>query len=86
MQSCLHPDIADAIVGHGDRKKDVKSLYLAINDADLVREIDRLTFDHRKAEIWEQRRLGGFPWGLSCCDRRQRQLSPADTMAEGYPC
>ncbi len=50
--SGLHPLIADAIVGHGDRKKDVKSLYLTINDADLVREIDRLTFDHGKTEIW----------------------------------
>lgn len=55
MRSGLHPLIADAIVGHGDRKKDVKSLYLTINDADLVREIDRLTFDHGKTEIWGQR-------------------------------
>ncbi len=55
MRSGLHPLITDAIVGHGDRKKDVKSVYLAINDADLVREIDRLTFDHGKTEIWGQR-------------------------------
>ena len=52
MRSGLHPLIADAIVGHGDRKKDVKSLYLTISDTDLVREIDRLTFDHGKTEIW----------------------------------
>jgi len=54
-RSGLHPLIADAIVGHGDRKKDVKSLYLTINDEDLVREIDRLTFDHGKTEIWGQK-------------------------------
>ncbi len=52
MRSGLHPLIADAIVENGDRKKNVKSLYLAINDADLVREIDRLTFDHGRTEIW----------------------------------
>ncbi len=55
MRSGLHPLIADAIVGHGDRKKDVKSVYLTISDADLVREIDRLSFDHGKTEIWGQK-------------------------------
>lgn len=53
--------IADTIIGHGDRKKDVKSSYLTITDADLVREIDRLTFDHWKTEIWEQRDRSPFP-------------------------
>jgi hypothetical protein len=43
MRSGLHPLIADAIVGHGDRKKDVKSLCLTINDADSAPVIDRLT-------------------------------------------
>jgi hypothetical protein len=52
IRSGLHPLIADAIVGHGDRKKDVKSLYLTINDEDLVREIERLSLDHGKTEIW----------------------------------
>ena len=52
MRSGLKDRIADAIiVGHGDRKKDVKSVYLTISAADLVREIDRLTFDHGKTEI-----------------------------------
>ncbi len=50
-----YPAIADAILGRGDKKRDVKSLYLAINDADLVREIDRLTFDHGRTEIWGQK-------------------------------
>lgn len=55
MRSGLHSLTADAIVGHGDRKKDVKSLYLTISDVDLVREIDRLTFDHGPTEIWGQK-------------------------------
>ncbi len=29
----------------------VKSLYLTMNDADLMREIERMTFDHGKTEI-----------------------------------
>ena len=52
MRSSLHPLMAAAIVVQGDRKKDVKSVYLTISDADLVREIDRLTFDHGNTEIW----------------------------------
>jgi hypothetical protein len=55
MKSGLHPVIADAIVGHGDRKKDMKSLYLTIKDADLLGETDGLTFGHGKTEIWGQR-------------------------------
>jgi hypothetical protein len=62
MRNGLHPLITDAIVVHGDRKKDVKSLYLAINDADLVRKIDRLTFDHGRTEIWEQNDRGLWMW------------------------
>jgi hypothetical protein len=54
MRSGLHPFIADAIEAHGDRKKDVKSVYLTISDVDLVREIDWLTFDYGKTEIWGQ--------------------------------
>jgi hypothetical protein len=55
MRSGLHPLVADAIVGHGDRKKDVKSGYLTISEADLGREIDRLTLDHGKTEICGQK-------------------------------
>jgi len=32
----------------------MKSVLLKISDADLLREIDRLTFDHGKTEIWGQ--------------------------------
>jgi hypothetical protein len=52
MTRGLHPFVGDALVRHGDRKKDVKSVLLAISDDDLLREIDRLTFDHGKTEIW----------------------------------
>ena len=54
MRSGLHPLIADAIVGHRDRKKDVRSVYLSISDEDLVREIDRVRFDLEETEIWSK--------------------------------
>ena len=44
--------IADAIVGHGDRKKTVESLYLSISDTDLLNAIDRMTFDKGDTEIF----------------------------------
>jgi hypothetical protein len=55
MRSHLDKDIRDAIVGHGNKKKSPSSVYLSVSDEDLIREIDRLTFDHGKTEIWGQR-------------------------------
>jgi hypothetical protein len=52
MRSGLQPPIDNTIVGPRDRNTDVKTVYLATSEADLVREIDRLTFDHGKTEIW----------------------------------
>jgi hypothetical protein len=52
MRSGVHPLIADAIVGHGDRKKTVQSLYLSISDADLLSAIDRMRFDKGETEIF----------------------------------
>jgi integrase len=52
MRSGVHPLIADAIVGHGDRKKTVQSLYLSISDADLLNAIDRMKFDKGETEIF----------------------------------
>jgi len=52
MRSGVHPLIADAIVGHGDRKKTVQSLYLSISDAGLLSAIDRMTFDKGDTEIF----------------------------------
>jgi len=51
----LDKDIRDAIVGHGNKKKFPSSVYLSVSDEDLVRETDRLTFDHGKTEIWGQK-------------------------------
>ena len=52
MRSGVHPLIADAIVGHGDRKKTVQSLYLSISDADLLSTIDRIKFDTGETKIF----------------------------------
>jgi len=38
------------IVGHGDRKKDVKALYLTISDQDLLDTIDRMKFNGEESE------------------------------------
>jgi hypothetical protein len=51
----LYPLIVDSIVGHGDRRKDVRSLYVSISDEDLVGEIDRMRFDVGETEIWVQK-------------------------------
>jgi integrase len=55
MRSRLYPLIVDSIVGHGDRRKDVRSLYVTISDEDLVQEIDRMRFDLGETEIWVQK-------------------------------
>jgi integrase len=55
MRSGLHPDIADAIVGHGNKKRAPRTVYLSISDDDLVREIDRMKFDQGDTEIWLQK-------------------------------
>jgi len=51
MRSGVHPDVADAIVGHAGRKKDVRSRYLSFSDADLLKAIDRMSFDHGDTDI-----------------------------------
>jgi len=43
--------MANDIVNHGDRKKDVRSLYLSISDKDLLDAIDRMRFDFGETEI-----------------------------------
>ncbi len=47
----VHPAIADGNVGHGYRKKDVRSLYLSISDADLLDAIERMVYDHGERDI-----------------------------------
>ncbi len=51
MRSRLYPLIAVGIVGRGDRRKEVGSLYVSIGDEDLVREIDPMRFDVGETEI-----------------------------------
>ena len=48
------PLIVDSIVGHGDRRKDVRSLYVSVSDEDLVREIDRMKFDQWETDTISQ--------------------------------
>jgi len=43
IRSRLDKDIRDAVVGHGNKKKSLSSVYLSISDEDLVKEIGRLT-------------------------------------------
>jgi integrase len=52
VRSGVHPAIADMIVGHGNRKKDIQSLYLSVSDADLLAAIDAMQFDQGETEIW----------------------------------
>jgi integrase len=50
MRSGVHPAIADAILGHGDKKKSLESLYLTISDQDLLDAIDRMKFNGEESE------------------------------------
>jgi|GEM_PF-626394 len=59
MRSGVHPVTADMIVGHGNRKKDVQSLYLTVSDGDLVTAIDRMKYDSGDTEIWVTQRGDG---------------------------
>jgi len=53
------PRNADMIVEHGDRKKDLKELYLTISDQDLLDAIDRRKFN----------RVGGQKGGVFSANR-----------------
>jgi len=52
VRSRVYPHTADATLGHGDKKKTVQKLYLALSDDDLVRAIDMMQFDAGETEIW----------------------------------
>lgn len=51
MRSRVDPHIADAILGHGDKKKSLQSLYLTLSDEDLIKAIDMMKFDIGETEI-----------------------------------
>lgn len=52
VRSRVYPHIADAILGHGDKKKSLQNLYLTLRDDDLVKTIDMMKFDIGETEIW----------------------------------
>ncbi|MFH0822275.1 MAG: hypothetical protein V2B18_05945 [Pseudomonadota bacterium] len=51
MRSKVYPYIADAILGHGDKKKSLPALYLTISDEDLSAAMDMMKFDVRETDI-----------------------------------
>ena len=51
MRSGMDPEIRESIMGHWFRGKTVAERYGRISDADLVREIDKMSFDHGETEI-----------------------------------
>ncbi|AFM27784.1 hypothetical protein [Desulfomonile tiedjei] len=52
MRSGMDYEIREAILGHAFKVKDVSRRYLMISDADLLRGIDRMSFDHGDTQIW----------------------------------
>ncbi len=51
MRSKVYPYIADAILGHGDKKKSLLALHLTISDEDLLAAIDMMKFDVGETDI-----------------------------------
>jgi integrase len=51
-RSGMDPEIREAIMGHGDRTRSVRERYGQISDQELLKAINKLTFDHGKTEIW----------------------------------
>jgi hypothetical protein len=51
VRNPVHPHIADAILGHGDKKKSLQNLYLTLSDKDLIRAIDMMKFDTGETEM-----------------------------------
>ncbi len=52
QSSCIHPEIREAIMGHGDRARSVRERYGQISDQELIKAINLMTFDHGETEIW----------------------------------
>ena len=50
-RSRVYPHIADAILGQGDKKKSLQSLYLTLSDDHLVKAIDMMKFHIDETEI-----------------------------------
>jgi integrase len=50
-RSGMDPEIRESILGHWFREKSVTERYGRISDAELIRAIDLMTFDHGETEI-----------------------------------
>ncbi len=51
-RSEMDPEIREAIMGHGDRTRNLRERYGAISDQELIKAIDLMTFNHGPTEIW----------------------------------
>jgi len=51
MRSGMDQEIRERILGHWNRSRNVNERYGRISDADLVRAVDGMTFDHGETEI-----------------------------------
>jgi hypothetical protein len=61
-RSGMDSEIREAILGHAQRGLSVTERYGRISEAELVREIDKMTFDHGETEIlvtgvWDVRKM-----------------------------
>ena len=61
MRSGMDPRIAETIMGHALRQKDVPGRYISFSDEDLLRAINGMRFDNGKTEIWLARRAKENP-------------------------
>jgi len=52
VRSRVYSHIADAVLGHGDKKKSLQSLFLTLSDDDLIKAIDMMGFDIGETAIW----------------------------------
>ncbi len=51
-RSGMDPEIRESIMGHWFKEKAVMERYGRINEAELIRAVDSMTFDHGETEIW----------------------------------
>ncbi len=47
--------MADAILGHGDKKKSLQPLYHNISQEDLLAAIDMTKSDNGETDLWEKK-------------------------------
>lgn len=54
-RSGMDPEIRESILGHWFKEKSVMERYGRIGEAELLRAIDSMTFEHGETEIWVRR-------------------------------